>query len=153
MSLPDVEDLDLESKTGDWHLGTYTLVALEDDEIAGVLRFWTQEIGVDEDKPAFVVDDQPAVEAKVVTFHVLERFRNQGMGASLDFAAARWARELGCYQLRERSAYDRVENHALKAQLGVGISPGRNRPDSPKDTAYFVVPLRLAPELLSDDSN
>jgi GNAT superfamily N-acetyltransferase len=152
MALPDVEDLDLETKTEEWHIGTYTLVALEDQEIAGVLRFWTQEIGVDEDKPPLIVDEKPATEAKIVTFHVLERFRNRGIGGSLDLAAARWARELGCYQLRERSAYGRTENHRLKASLGFGISPGRNRPDGPEDTAFFVLPLRVAPEFVSDDS-
>jgi GNAT superfamily N-acetyltransferase len=153
MSLTDVEDLDLESKTQDWHLGTYTLVAIVDGEIAGVLRFWTQQVGVDEDKPPFLVDGKPTIEAKIVTFHVLDGYRNRGIGRELDLKAARWARELGCYQMRERSAYERVENHGLKARLGAGISPGRNRPDSPKDTAYFVVPLHLAPELMPDDSS
>lgn len=147
MSLPNVEDLDLEPKTQDWHLGTYTLVALVDGSIAGVLRFWTQQIGVDEDKPPYVVDGEPAVEAKIVTFHVLDEYRRRGLGRSLELAVVGWARELGCYQLRTRSAYTRRENHALKASLGFGISPGRNRPDGAEDTAFFVLPLRLAPAL------
>ncbi len=149
MSLPNVEDLDLEAKTQDWHLGTYTLVALANDDIAGVLRFWTQEIGVDEDKPPFVVDSEPAIEAKIVTFHVLDEYRRRGLGRSLQLAAVAWARELGCYQLRSRSASGRRGNHALKASLGFGISPGRNRPDGGEDTAFFVLPLQLSPELVT----
>lgn len=149
IGLPDVEDLDLEPKTQEWHLGTYTLVALSDDEIAGVLRFWTQEIGVDEDKPPFLVLGERAVEAKVVTFHVLDEFRRRGIGRTLQLEAVKWARELGCYQIRTRSAYGRTENHGLKASLGFGISPGRNRPDGPEDTAFFVMPLRIDPELAS----
>ncbi len=150
MSLQEIDDLDLESMAGEWHLGLYTLVALQDRSIAGVLRFWTQVIGVDEDKPPFLVDGRPAVEAKVVTFHVLAAYRRQGIGRRLQLAAVRWARELDCYQLRSRSAYGRRENHALKADLGFGISPGRNRPDGPVDTAYFVLPLRLSPALAED---
>lgn len=144
MSLPDVEDLHLEEKVQEWHQGIYTLVALEDDEIAGVLRFWTQVVGVDEDKPPFIVEGAPAVEAKVVTFHVFDAFRRRGIGRRLTLEAAAWARKLGCYQLRSRSAYARRENHGLMAAMGLGISPGRNRPDGPKDTAFFVLPLRVS---------
>lgn len=148
MALPDVEDLHIEDKAEEWHLGIYTLVALVEDAIAGVLRFWTQQIGFDEDKPLFIVDGEPAIEAKIVTFHVLPTFRLRGIGRDLQVAAMVWARELGCYQVRSRSSYGHRENHALKASLGFGISPGRNRPDGPKDTAFFVVPLRLAPDLM-----
>lgn len=147
MALPDVEELHLEDKVQDWHLGIYTLVALFGSEIAGVLRFWTQMIGFDEDKPVFVVDGEPAVEAKVVTLDVLERFRRRGIGRGLNVAASVWARELGCYQLRSRSDYSRTGNHGLKAALGFGISPGRNRADGPADSAFFVLPLRVAFEL------
>jgi GNAT superfamily N-acetyltransferase len=149
MALENVEDLHLEAKAQEWHLGIYTLVALEQTEIAGLLRFWTQMIGVDEDKPPFVVNGEPAVEAKIVTFHVFDRFRARGIGRQLEVEAVQWARELGCYQIRTRSAYARVGNHRLKASLGFGISPGRNRPDGPEDTAFFVLPLQMSPELLS----
>lgn len=149
MSLPDVEDLHLEDKVQEWHLGIYTLVALTVGEIAGLLRFWTQVIGVDEDKPPFIVDGEPATEAKVVTLHVLDRFREGGVGRRLQLAAVEWARQLGCYQVRSRSKYARVGNHSLKASLGFGISPGRNNRDGPDDSAFFILPLRLAPELVS----
>jgi GNAT superfamily N-acetyltransferase len=148
MAAPDVVDLDLEAKTQDWHLGTYTLVALRDDEIIGVLRFWTQVIGVDEDRPPFVVDGAAAIEAKVVTLHVLDRARGTGIGHDLQLAAVRWARELGCYQVRSRSPYSSEGNHRLKASLGFGISPGRDRSDGGRQTAFFVLPLRLSPELV-----
>jgi GNAT superfamily N-acetyltransferase len=148
MSVRGVQDLDLETKAAPWHLGIYTLVALDDDVIAGTLRFWTQVIGVDEDKPPYVVDGEEAIEAKVVTLHVLDAFRRRGIGRRLQIAAAEWARELGCYQLRSRSPYQSAGNHGLKAALGFGISPGRNRPDGAADTAFFVLPLRLDPELV-----
>jgi GNAT superfamily N-acetyltransferase len=149
MALPDVVDLDLEAKVQDWHLGVYTLVALVDGEIAGVVRFWTQVIGVDEDRPPFVVDGEPAVEAKVVTLHVLDPVRGTGIGHDLQVASVRWARELGCYQMRSRSPYTSEGNHRLKASLGFGISPGRDRADGERQTAFFVLPLQLAPELVS----
>jgi GNAT superfamily N-acetyltransferase len=149
MALPDVVDLDLDAKIQEWHLGVYTLVALQDDEISGVLRFWTQVIGVDEDRPPFVVDDRPAVEAKVVTLHVLDAYRGTGVGHDLQIAAVGWARELGCYQVRSRSPYTSEGNHRLKASLGFGISPGRDRADGDRQTAFFVLPLWLAPELVA----
>jgi GNAT superfamily N-acetyltransferase len=148
MTLKGVEDLDLESKTGYWHLGTYTLVAINEGAIVGVLRFWTQEIGADENKPPFLVDGKPAVEAKIVTFHVLEEYRQQAIGRALQLAAVRWARELSCYQIRSRSAYNRRANHSLKASLGFGINPGRSTADGPDDTAFFILPLRLSKELI-----
>jgi GNAT superfamily N-acetyltransferase len=106
-------------------------------------------IGVDEDKPPSIVDGEPAVEAKVVTLHVLDEFRRHGLGRRLQIEAVQRARELGCYQLRSRSPYERAGNHALKAAMGFGISPGRNRPDGTRDTAFFVLPLRLDPELVA----
>jgi GNAT superfamily N-acetyltransferase len=145
MALPDVIDLDLERKTQDWHLGTFTLVALIGADLVGVLRFWTQVIGVDEDKPEFVVDDAPAIEAKVVTLHVVDARRRQGIGRRLQLEAVRWARELGCYQVRSRSSYTRRGNHAMKAALGFGISPGRES-NGDRDTASFVLPLRVDEE-------
>jgi GNAT superfamily N-acetyltransferase len=150
MGLKGIENLVLELKMECWHQGIYTLVALYGEAIVGVLRFWTQEIGIDEDKPPFVVDGKPAVEAKVIAFHVLEEHRRQGIGRDLQLAAVRWARELGCYQVRSRSAYNRRGNHSLKASLGFGISPGRNTTDGAVDTAYFVLPLRLAKVLLDE---
>ncbi len=149
MALPGVEDLHIDTKVQEWHLGVYTLVALQDDVIAGVLRFWTQVIGVDEDRPPFVVDGEPAVEAKVVTLHVLDAFRGTGLGQELQVAAVRWARELGCYQVRSRSPYASEGYHRLTASLGFGISPGRDRADGERQTAFFVLPLRVAPELVA----
>jgi GNAT superfamily N-acetyltransferase len=149
MASPDVADLDLDPKTQSWHLGTHALTALCRSEIAGVLRFWTQEIGVDEDKPAFIVGGEPAIEAKVVTLHVLDPFRRRGIGKRLQIEAVRWARELDCYQVRSRSPYTSAANHRMKAALGFGVSPGRNRPDGDQDTAFFVLPLRVDEEFVA----
>ena len=57
--------------------------------------------------------------------------------------------ELGCYQVRSRSPYSSEGNHRMKASLGFGISPGRDRADGERQTAFFVLPLRLAPELIA----
>jgi len=150
MAFEDVDHLNLESKAEDWHLGIYTLVALFGRDIAGVLRFWTQEIGIDEDKPVSIVNEKPAIEAKIVTFHVLENYRQQGVGRALQLAAIRWARQLDCYQVRSRSAYVHSEYHSLQISLGLGISPGRNTTDGSRDTAFFVFPIKLAKELIEE---
>lgn len=147
MALQGVQDLDLESKRQPWHLETCTVVAVHPSGIAGVLRFWTQVIGVDEDRPPHTVEGSPAIEAKVVTLHVVEGMRRQGIGTELQLAAVRRAADLGCYQLRSRSKYRRHANHAMKASLGFAVSPGTERPDSHEGSAYFVLPLRLHPRL------
>ena len=143
----DLGQGDLDDKLCDFHLGLYTLCASTPTEVVGFLRFWTQQIGVDEDKPPFFVDGKPAIEAKVVALGVREGWRRRGLGRLLQTSAVEWARELKCYQVRSRSCYDSTANYALKAELGFGIDPARNeRPG--ENTAFFLLPLRAAPELL-----
>ena len=137
---------DLEGKSTHYHLGLYTLVAFTPAEVVGFLRFWTQEIGVDEDRPGFLVDGSAAVEAKSVAFAVRPEWRRRGIGRRLQEAAIDWARELRCYQLRSRSAYRCTENHALKLSLGFGIQPAlQERSDAPDRSVYFLLPLRARP--------
>ena len=137
----------LEEKMCDFHLGLYTCVACTRDEVAGFARFWTQQIGIDEDKPSFAYRGQPAIEAKVVAFGVRAPWQRQGLGRQLQFEIVRWARQLDCYQVRSRSAYTCHGNHALKSSLGFTISPGRN--EAPADTAFFALPLHLPPDLIA----
>ncbi|MBV9470261.1 MAG: GNAT family N-acetyltransferase [Abitibacteriaceae bacterium] len=130
---------DLEAKTADYHLGLYTLVAFTPHEVVGLLRFWTQQIGLDEDKPLLLIEGEPTIEAKSVAFAVRPEFRRQGIGRRLQEAAIEWARELGCYQLRSRSYYSCQENHALKLSMGFAIQPAVQKEAHP--SAYFVLPL------------
>lgn len=134
------EGADMESKMADYHLGLHTLVAFSEEQVVGYFRFWTQVIGVDEDKPVFLVDGEPLIEAKSATFAVRPEFRRRGIGRRLQMAAIEWARELGCYQLRSRSPYSSVENHRLKLSLGFGIQPAVQVEADP--SAYFLLPLR-----------
>ncbi len=138
------EDLDqggLEQKQNDDHLGFYTVVAYTEDEVIGFLRFWTQQIGVDEEKPPLFANGAQVIEAKSVAFGVRPPFRRRGIVRRLQEAAISWARELGCYQLRSRSSYSCAENHALKLSMGFCIQPfvGEERDES----AYFVLPLKI----------
>ncbi len=135
----------LEEKMCDFHLGLYTCVAHTPEEIAGFARFWTQQIGIDEDKPPFSFRGQLAIEAKVVALGVSTLWQRRGLGRQLQFEIVRWARELDCYQVRSRSDYACHGNHALKSSLGFTISPGRN--EAPADTAFFALPLHLPPDL------
>lgn len=137
----------LETKTADYHLGLYTLMAFTPHEVVGFLRFWTQQIGVDEDRPPLFIEGEPVIEAKSVAFAVRPAFRCQGIGRRLQEAAIIWARELGCYQLRSRSLYSCRENHALKLSMGFAIQPAvQEAPNEPNPSAYFVLPLQLQPQ-------
>ena len=139
------EDLDqggLDEKQTDYHLGFYTVVAFTEDQVIGFLRFWTQQIGVDEEKPPLLLDGEPVIEARSVAIGVRPPFRRRGIGRRLQEAAISWARELGCYQLRSRSCYSCVENHALKLSMGFCIQPAVGEKDG-NESAYFVLPLKI----------
>ena len=137
---------DIEAKTVDYHLGLYTLVAFTPAEVVGFLRFWTQEIGVDEDRPPFLVAGRPAVEAKSVAFAIRPEWRRRGIGRRLQEAAIEWARELTCYQLRSRSPYRCRENHSLKLSMGFAVQPAlQEPPNAPDPSAYFLLPLCARP--------
>ena len=134
------EGAGLNAKTCGYHSGPFTLVALVRDQMVGYLRFWTQQIGIDEDKPGLERNDRPVLEAKVVAFFVKPRYRRRGIGRSLKQTAVSWARDLDCYQVRERSCYSNIENHALNVSLGFGIQPAVNE-DEGDCSAYFMLPV------------
>jgi len=136
------EGAGLEARMADYHLGLYSVVAFTPDAVVGYFRFWTQQIGIDEDKPPFFLNGLPVIEAKSATFAVRPEYRRRGIGKRLQIEAIRWADELGCYQLRSRSPYSSAENHGLKLSMGFAIQPAVQAEASP--TAYFVLPLRAA---------
>lgn len=124
----------------DWHLSTHILVALQNDEIVGFLRFDRQEIGSDMERPLVIYNNKPLIEAKVMAFAVAEPHRNQGMGRALQNAALREAKRLGCFQLRSFSNGSKQVNHHLKISMGFGIHPHIRNDDN--RGVYFVLPLQ-----------
>ena len=134
------EGTGLDAKTCEYHSGPFTLVAHVRDKMVGYLRFWTQQIGIDEDTPGLERNERPVLEAKVVAFFVKPQYRRPGIGRCLKQTAVSWARDLDCYQVRERSCYRNIENHALNMSLGFGIQPAVNEDES-DCSASFMLPV------------
>ena len=86
--------------------------------------------------PPLVFRDEVLYEAKIIAFGVLPEERNQGLGRSLQLEAIRRAQELGCCQVRSRSAYENDANYHLKISMGFGIQPSLEN-----DSVYFLMAL------------
>jgi len=127
----------------EWHRSSHTLAASDGDEIIGFLRFVTQEIGPELDRPPVRVRGVPIIESKVLAFGVVEQARNAGVGRDLQEKALAWSRELRCHQMRSYSSGTNVANHALKLGLGFGVDPVVR--DDDDEGAYFVMPLKSKP--------
>jgi GNAT superfamily N-acetyltransferase len=124
----------------DWHQSSHMLVAVEDEQPVGFLRFVIQEIGVEDDRPSVTLDDKPLLEAKVLAFGVHEDYRNRGIGRALQESAIAHAAEMGCYQLRSHSSGSNRANHHLKLQMGFAVMPIIRGED--REGAYFIMPLK-----------
>ncbi len=124
----------------DWHLSTHVLVALQNDEVVGFLRFDRQEIGSDMERPSVTHNTKPLIEAKVMAFAVAESHRNQGIGRALQNAALHEAKRQDCYQLRSFSNGKKEVNHHLKISMGFGIHPHVRKDDN--RGVFFVMPLQ-----------
>jgi GNAT superfamily N-acetyltransferase len=120
----------------EWALSDHILVAVRQEQPVGVLRFLTQRLGEDEERPPIVFKGETLVEAKVISFGVKPENRNQGIGRKLQEHAIQLARELKCYQLRSRSMYHSQANFHLKMSLGSGIQPSLQ-----DDSEYFIIVL------------
>ena len=120
----------------DWAKSNHILVAISDGQPVGVLRFVTQRLGEDEERPPIVFKGETLVEGKVISFGVVPEARNQGIGRALQERAVELAREKGCYQLRSRSWYHSQANFHLKISMGSGIQPSLK-----DDSVYFVFVL------------
>jgi GNAT superfamily N-acetyltransferase len=112
---------------------SHVLVALDGERPVGVLRFVTQRLGEDEERPPVVFKGETLVEAKVISFGVVPERRRQGIGRTLQEKALAMAREMGCYQLRSRSWYHSRANYHLKISMGCGIQPSLQ-----DDSVYFI---------------
>lgn len=125
-----------------WHQRNELLVATSGGLLVGFLRLVTQLIGADEELPLTVLDGQPLLEAKIMAFGVIERYRRQGIGWALQQAAVQLARDLGCYQLRSHSSGSSQANHRLKLRMGFAVQRIVRGDD--RQGAYYMMPLRAA---------
>jgi GNAT superfamily N-acetyltransferase len=107
----------------EWHRSHHVLVALEDGQVAGFLRFVVQDIGLEDDHDLLIFNGAALSEAKVLAFGVPDERRNRGLGRALQLAAMDVARELGCYQMRSHSGGESQANHYLKLALGFAVFP------------------------------
>ena len=121
----------------EWHLEKHTLVAVTADRVVGFLRFVVQEIGPDADRPSLTLRGEPMREAYVLAFGVAEDYRRHGIGAALQHELIEQATTLACFQVRSRSAGDRLANHELKLSLGFGVHPTK----ATDGAVFFVLPL------------
>jgi GNAT superfamily N-acetyltransferase len=120
----------------DWAKSNHILVAMSGERPVGVLRFVTQRLGEDEERPPIVFRGETLVEGKVISFGVVPEYRNRGIGRALQEKAIELAREAGCYQLRSRSWYHSKANFHLKMSMGSGIQPSLQ-----DDSVYFIIVL------------
>jgi GNAT superfamily N-acetyltransferase len=125
--------------TADFHASSHLLVALEDSEIVGFLRYVIQPIGPDMGCPPVKLNDVELTEVKVLAFAVDEARRGRGVGRALQQDAIERAREAGCYQVRSHSSGNNGANHHLKLSMGFAVHP-IVRGDDDKGV-YFILPL------------
>lgn len=79
-------------------------------------------------------------EAKIRGLHVLEPYRNRGIGTQLQLLTLKKAAELGAFQVRSRSELSKVENYAIKIKLGFACHPDLRtfRDGSTEEGVYWV---------------
>jgi GNAT superfamily N-acetyltransferase len=126
--------------TAEFHTSSHMIVASQNDHIVGFLRFVTQEIGADEERPSVTLGNKALIEAKILAFGVEVAHRRRGIGRALQEASLRRARELDCYQMRSHSSGDNVANHQLKLTMGFGVHPIVRGGDH--KGVYFIMPLQ-----------
>jgi len=122
------------------HLPCRLLVALQEAQVVGFLRFGIQAIGAEEDCPPLTLEGVALTEAKIHAFAVREERRGHGIGTALQRRAIAVARELGCHQLSSHSSYEREANCHVKLSLGFCALPER------QGSIRFLMPLRAVQE-------
>lgn len=128
----------------DWHISTHILVALNNSDLVGFLRFVVQPIGPDTGCPPIQYKGINLIEAKVIAFAVDAAQRSQGMGRQLQIALIEHARSLDCYQIRSHSSGKNTANHQLKLSLGYAAHPIIRGDDYLG--VYFILPLGYSQE-------
>ncbi len=117
------------------HLPCHLCVALQENRVAGFLRFGIQPIGPEENCPPLALGGIALTEAKIHAFAVREEKRRQGIGTALQKWAIRRAVELGCYQLVSHTSYQSTANLHVKLSLGFAAHPENG-------SVRFLMPLR-----------
>ena len=123
----------------EWHLDSVMLVAHDDNEPLGFLRYVIQEIGADADLASIRLNNKILRESKVIAFGVNETMRRQGIGRQLQQALIEHSRQAGCYQIRSHSSLENKANHHLKLSMGYAVHPLVS--SQHKDGFFFVLPL------------
>jgi GNAT superfamily N-acetyltransferase len=123
---------------------SHFLVALVADEtgedVAGLLMFLVQPIGPEMDCPILVDSNgNELTEAKIRAFHVDTPHRRRGIGTTLQRATLEKAANLGCFQVRSRSASSRDANYAIKIKLGFACHPAIRQLRSGDETGVYWV--------------
>jgi ribosomal protein S18 acetylase RimI-like enzyme len=114
------------------------LAAVEDEDYpVGFLFALVQVLGKEEGCSPIFLNGQPLLECHVEAFGVLPKFRQQGIGQTLQEAAIRIAHNLDCYQVRSRSPVTAMENYERKLKMGYTIHPSTEN-----DSYYFIKRLR-----------
>ena len=119
---------------------THLLVALDDGEVAGAIRFAVQPIGPEARCPVVHLGGIPLTEAKIHVFTVRPASRGRGIGTQLQRRVITRARELGCHQVTSYSCYDKEANYHIKLSLGFAAQPEVHGDN--EQGVYFLMPLR-----------
>lgn len=124
---------------------SHLLVALDDGEVAGAIRFAVQPIGPEARCPVVHLGETPLTEAKIHVFAVRPSSRCRGIGTALQKWVIARARGLGCHQVASYSCYDKEANYHIKLSLGFAAQPEVHKTGDHGDTemgVYFLMPLR-----------
>jgi GNAT superfamily N-acetyltransferase len=119
---------------------SYLLVALDDGELAGAIRFAVQPIGPEARCPVVHLGETPLTEAKIHVFAVRPVSRCRGIGTQLQRWVIARARDLGCHQVASYSCYDKEANYHIKLMLGFAAQPEVHGDN--EQGVYFLMPLR-----------
>ncbi len=120
----------------------YAAVAISPtDEIVGYHVFLIQPIGPEMGiAPVLDKDGGTLHEAKIRGLHVIQAWRNRGIGTRLQKFTLEQAAELGVFQVRSRSDISKAENYAIKIKLGFACHPDLRtfRDGSTAEGVYWV---------------
>ena len=123
----------------DWHQSSHILVARQEEDILGFLRFVVQDIGPEDDCPPVQFGGKNLREAKVLAFAVREAYRRHGIGRALQERLIEEAKACELFQIRSHSSGANTANHQLKLAMGYGVHPVIRGED--RRGLYFILPL------------
>lgn len=122
------------SHTEDYFISSHTLIAIkENEEIVGVFRFSTSNLGADLGRQAVIFEGHALVEAIVWSFGVRGDCRNLGIGKKLQAEALKLAKSQGCYQTRAKVRLGDKACFHMKLLQNCGIQPSEK-----SDSVFFV---------------